>query len=287
MTQHVNIYPSLKCGFHECKYTTPRLLDVASHLLLETHTRMVHKKVSTDTNCGITLPCPYKTCEYVTNAWKNTAAMKQITRHTMVHQHTREEVTMCAWPPLINCNCDTCNQPHIRVTEWIKATNFQEWDIWSHDIDSEIIVDTAPAIDHMTGTTHEKKMITLNCGYSDCGYSTGELQEHAACSALNSHVTSHAAPRTNNDTSTHGDQCCDIARPILPMRCDNFGWEYFNYRWDSYKQLTNMKAADTVVQLIKCCEEALKNKMFQTYGNIEELTETTALRNLENARSLH
>ena len=75
-------------------------------------------------------------------------------------------------------------------------------------------------------TRKTKMNFNVKCGFTGCTYTTGELPETLANSALISHTQVHATQRMQQDTKTQ-EKTEKIQRPIVSMGCTIEDWEYF------------------------------------------------------------
>lgn len=75
-----------------------------------------------------------------------------------------------------------------------------------------------------------------------------------------------------------------VTRPRVRAAGSSEDWEYFTSRWTEYKQATRLTDADCVVQLLECCDEALRRDLTRfSGGSLSTKTEAdvlTAMRSL-------
>ena len=116
----------------------------------------------------------------------------------------------------------------------------------------------------------------VKCGFTGCTYTTGELPETLANSALISHTQVHATQRMQQDTKTQ-EKTEKIQRPIVSMGCTIEDWEYFICEWNNYKIISCIKDTNIVAQLMACGEAELRKNIYRTHGNMVKETESTVL----------
>ena len=117
----------------------------------------------------------------------------------------------------------------------------------------------------------------VKCGFTGCSYTTGDLPESLANSALNSHAQSHIATHRDQEGTNSQDKSEKVQRPILPMACTSEDWDYWFCEWENYKITSGMKDTNIVAQLMACGEETLRRNIYRTHGNMVGKTDIKVL----------
>ena len=117
------------------------------------------------------------------------------------------------------------------------------------------------------------------CPFDDCKYSIPAGNDPAVVvQLLQMH---HAAAHSRPTVSIHAEK---VSRPQVKAAGSSEDWEYFSNRWSEYKKATQLTGTDCVVQLLECCDEALRRDLTRFSGgslsNESEKTVLAAMRSL-------
>ena len=117
-------------------------------------------------------------------------------------------------------------------------------------------------------------MITIPCQLTGCEYVTPEASEAVALAMYDVHQKNHMPSANLQTTSTNQtDRTEKVKKPPITKGSTPEDWSYFECRWKEYKELTNIKENNLVVNLMECCEEELRKDIFRTYGSLMGNTE--------------
>ena len=103
------------------------------------------------------------------------------------------------------------------------------------------------------------------------------MESSLAAVYLSLHGKEHDIQRQQPINAIQSDRTEKVKKPTISQACTPEDWSYFESRWGDYKQLTNIKEGSIVVNLLECCDEALRKDLFRTYGSLKNNTEIEAL----------
>ena len=98
-----------------------------------------------------------------------------------------------------------------------------------------------------------------------CAYQTDDVDAILAAALLNTHAMSHAVTATAV-TARSASRASKVQRPIVAMAGTTEDWEYFQLRWQDYKEATEITGSELIIQLLKCCEDDLRRDVMRTAG---------------------
>ena len=116
-------------------------------------------------------------------------------------------------------------------------------------------------------------MAATACPFADCEYIIAADTDPAIVVQL---LQMHqAAAHTRPSVSITAEK---ITRPQVKAGGSSEDWEYFSSRWSEYKQATRLTGADCVIQLLECCDEALRRDLTRlSGGTLSTQSEATVL----------
>ncbi|KAF0287263.1 hypothetical protein FJT64_014293 [Amphibalanus amphitrite] len=104
-------------------------------------------------------------------------------------------------------------------------------------------------------------MSATRCPFEDCSYSIAEdTDANVVVQLLRMHeAASHARP----SVSFTADK---VRRPQVSAAGSSEEWTYFLSRWTDYKEAVHLTGSDCVLQLLECCDEALRRDLTRASG---------------------
>ena len=115
-------------------------------------------------------------------------------------------------------------------------------------------------------------MPVVQCPITGCEYATDDLDAVIVAALITAHSAEHAraAPAASTDK---------IKRPTISAGGTSSDWAYFETRWYEYVKATRLSGADTSVQLLECCDEALRKDLTRSAGkSMADLKESDLLK---------
>ena len=97
-------------------------------------------------------------------------------------------------------------------------------------------------------------MPAIKCPYTDCPYTTDDVEANIAVELLKIHGLSHAAPQNAAKVEK-------VSRPSISSGISAADWSYFETRWKEYAEATNIKGKTLILQLLECCDEQLRRDL--------------------------
>jgi hypothetical protein len=97
-------------------------------------------------------------------------------------------------------------------------------------------------------------MPETKCPFTDCVYTTGEVDVAIAVELLKIHGLSHVA-------SPSAAKVEKVHRPSISSGTSAADWNYFETRWKEYVDATNISGKTCIIQLIECCDEELRRDL--------------------------
>ena len=102
----------------------------------------------------------------------------------------------------------------------------------------------------------------VSCPISTCSYVTpDDATTDLAITLLKIHATEHDSTSTPTTTKTE-----KIRRPTVSTGGTSEEWAYFLSRWNDYKMATGISGSVAVIQLLECCDEALRKDLTRANG---------------------
>ena len=111
-------------------------------------------------------------------------------------------------------------------------------------------------------------MPTVQCPIPDCTYETGEHDAAIVAALLTAYSMTHA------HASHSAAKVEKVKRPTISAAGTHEEWAYFTSRWDEYVAATKITGRDVVIQLLECCDEALRKDL--TRSTSDKLTDKSA-----------
>ena len=102
--------------------------------------------------------------------------------------------------------------------------------------------------------------MAIECPIPGCGHIVGDdIPDDCKNTVLQLHLQHHQSQQ-NASTKTE-----KLKRP--PLSIDNTidEWNYFESRWQNYKQATRLKDSDITTQLLECCDETLRKDLTKVH----------------------
>ena len=103
-------------------------------------------------------------------------------------------------------------------------------------------------------------MVRIKCPAPNCEYVTDDINPEAVATALQLHAGHHMQSTTSSIKPEK------VKRPSVYSGGSSEDWQYFLTRWSEYKAATKLANADTVLQLLECCEESLRKDLTRNAG---------------------
>ena len=112
-------------------------------------------------------------------------------------------------------------------------------------------------------------MPVVNCPFPDCNYKTDDLDAVIVAALLTAHSHTHSqAPASVKK----------IKRPTIAGGGTSSDWAYFETRWNDYAKATRVSGRDRTMQLLECCDEALRRDLTRSTGSsVADLPEADLL----------
>ena len=126
-------------------------------------------------------------------------------------------------------------------------------------------------------------MSTIPCPAPDCDTEwSSSTPTEILIRLLDIHsATAHPATTAPAPTPAATARPEKVRRPMISAAGTSETWAYFEQRWADYKQATRLNEADSVFQLLECCDEALRKDLTRTFGALASNDEATVLQNIK------
>lgn len=122
-------------------------------------------------------------------------------------------------------------------------------------------------------------MPSIQCPIPGCEYETDDLDGVLVAALLTTHAMVHAAAPASGSAKTE-----KVKRPTISSAGSSEDWTYFKSRWNDYVEATKVKGKERIIQLLECCDEALRRDLTRSAsGSLTDKTEVevlTAIRTL-------
>lgn len=117
---------------------------------------------------------------------------------------------------------------------------------------------------------------TFKCSWEDCTYVTEAAEPAVAIQLLSLHDGTHR-PAATHPQAAQKSTAESVKRPSIHPAGTEEKWNYFQQRWEDYKQATRLQPNEIVVQLLECCEDGLREDLFRINGRLNTETEKKVL----------
>jgi len=109
-------------------------------------------------------------------------------------------------------------------------------------------------------------MESIACPVTGCMYKTPVN----VVALINAHALTHSQGGT--------EKIEKVKRPIISPAGSSEEWAYFESRWTDYKAATKVNGQECVIQLLECCDDALRKDLTRLAGgSLTDKTETDVL----------
>ena len=120
-------------------------------------------------------------------------------------------------------------------------------------------------------------MPVLQCPFPECETSTDNDDKDLAIALFNAHVATHAPRPATSSTGGGGNMAEKFQRPTACQGMLEEDWNSFLLQWEIYKEGANLSAANSVKQLIYCCEQELLKFVLRADPSVRSKTEAQVL----------
>jgi len=103
-------------------------------------------------------------------------------------------------------------------------------------------------------------MPIVQCPIEGCSYTTADLDSAIVAALLTTHALSHSS------TPVAAVPPEKVKRPSISAAGSSEDWSYFQSRWNEYTRATKLSGTDKVIQLLECCDEALRKDLTRSHG---------------------
>ena len=117
-------------------------------------------------------------------------------------------------------------------------------------------------------------MPEVRCPIDGCIYSTPDLDPVIVAALLATHTTTHNAA---SSPATGALKVERVKRPTITSAGTTSDWQYFQTRWEEYVAATKVTGKDKVLQLLECCDEALRKDLTRSNVGLSNKTEREVL----------
>lgn len=124
-------------------------------------------------------------------------------------------------------------------------------------------------------------MPAVECPIAGCDYKTLDLDASIVAALLTAHATAHAPAAPQHAAAAKVEK---VRRPTIAIGGSTEDWQYFKTRWEEYVSATKLTGADTIIQLLECCDEPLRKDLTRSAGG--SLTNKTENEVLASIRQL-
>ena len=101
-------------------------------------------------------------------------------------------------------------------------------------------------------------MPVVACPIQGCTYATPDLDNVVIAALITAHATSHSMAGTAKAEK--------VKRPSISSAGTAEEWRYFESRWDEYKEATKISSRELILQLLECCDDALRKDLTRNAG---------------------
>ena len=109
-------------------------------------------------------------------------------------------------------------------------------------------------------------MAAIQCPFTGCEYLVAEGTEPALANTLLSiHALNHPAPPPTAGPAA-ATRVEKVRRPDITTGGTTEDWVYFTLRWGDYVRATRIRGTEQAIQLMECCDEALRRDLTRNAG---------------------
>ena len=108
-------------------------------------------------------------------------------------------------------------------------------------------------------------MPAVACPFPGCEYVTPDHEAAIVAALISTHSMTHA-PANNAPAPNPAAKIERVRRPTISAAGSSEDWSYFTSRWTEYVDATKIQGKDRVIQLLECCDEALRKDLTRTAG---------------------
>ena len=106
-------------------------------------------------------------------------------------------------------------------------------------------------------------MAEILCPFPECNFTVGEdVPSDCKSTVLQLHLAYHQS--TRDSTAAQPEK---LKRPSISVGSSTEDWSYFQSRWNTYKSATRLSGEAIMVQMLECCDEALRKDLNRVYKN--------------------
>ena len=123
-------------------------------------------------------------------------------------------------------------------------------------------------------------MVILECASETCQFKTLDIEAVAAAALLNNH---NSTAHSNQGHANTQDRAARPVRPVITSEITPHQWANTERYWNVYKKAARLNVGDTTTQLITCCDEELRDQLFDAHSDIEVKSEADVLKAIKNS----
>ena len=120
-------------------------------------------------------------------------------------------------------------------------------------------------------------MVVVSCTIDTCEFKTQVVGDQTG-SILLSHYIATEHSNANQVSSNIQDRAQRPQRPIITTELTPQQWSNIIRYWKIYKKEARLNTTNIITQLITCCDEELRNQLFNAHSEIEEKEEEEVIK---------
>ena len=122
-------------------------------------------------------------------------------------------------------------------------------------------------------------MVIISCISENCEFTTQDVGDSAAGALINAHMMlSHN--NANQVPSNIQNRAQRPERPTITTELTPQQWSNIIRYWKIYKKEARLNETNITTQLITCCNEDLRNQLFNAHSQIEDKEEEEVLKSI-------
>ena len=99
------------------------------------------------------------------------------------------------------------------------------------------------------------------CPFPACKFTTKDVSDDLAAVLIKVH-----ADGSHNVAKSKSAKVENVRRPVISTGGTIEDWQYFQTRWNDYKEATNISGRDKIIQLLECCDSDLRKALSRAAG---------------------
>lgn len=117
--------------------------------------------------------------------------------------------------------------------------------------------------------------MSIDCPIPECEFKVGEeVPSDCKPAILQLHLLHHQTELN----ATTAAKAAKLKLPSISVGSSTEDWSYFLSRWGTYKSATKLSGTEVTVQMLECCDDALRRDLTRVHRNsISDMNETALL----------